>query len=469
MTTRPLHTATRAGRRRPLALRPLAAALLCWAGAACAHPTPAPPVPSPFGDTAAVEVTRGSIARRAARASAVPEFWAAVAAVDCDAADRGARTFDERMFAIAFRALTDGRHEEAVVAFRALLDAEDPTVRAAARTGRTLALEGQGRWRELAADLQRETAPVARDPASIELWARAFAALPPATYRVPFTHERLPLQRSASGTPIVAVRVNGSVRHFWLDTGASLTMLAADVARDLGVEPLGDDTLAIATWAGRVPARPAMVSQFQLGGVEVARLPVAVLDESVLRFDHREERRDGRAVPISVRLDGVIGTDLLRRLDLTLDVPNGALTIARPVARPRGARARNVYWLGFPVLRLTTASGGTALVGLDTGADSSFVTESWFLVDSTGRVRQRRGEIVGLGATSMTTTQAVHEVVVSDESYTVRLRNVSIAPERHATYVTLDGVFGSDFIRYAEVRLDMSNGIFSVKPARRRR
>jgi hypothetical protein len=243
-------------------------------------------------------------------------------------------------------------------------------------------------------------------------------------------------------------------------------MISAAVARDLGIRAVSVDTLAVATWAGRVPARAAVLDRFELGPVRIDHLPVAVLNEEVLKFDASDVDRgpQPRRGEI-VRLDGVIGTDVLRRLAVTIDLPARMLSVSRPPSH--GARRqRNLFWLGFPVIRLATSSGRAALFGLDTGADSTFVGETWFLVDTTLKLAARRGTLVGLGATTMPTLQMTREVLLSDDAYTVKLRNVAIAPERRTTFVTLDGVLGTDFIRAAQIHLDITNGVFAVRPTR---
>jgi predicted aspartyl protease len=39
------------------------------------------------------------------------------------------------------------------------------------------------------------------------------------------------------GVPIVEVSVNGSVKRFWLDTGASEMVISSDVAEEIGIVP----------------------------------------------------------------------------------------------------------------------------------------------------------------------------------------------------------------------------------------
>ena len=444
----------------------LAGVAACLALPACRPHTSETVSTAPVSEETTIEVTRGSIRRRADRAALAPPFWLAIGLVDPAAAERGAKTGEERLFAGAFRALVEGRDDDALVLFAGLTNASDESVRSASRTGQTLVMQAQGRWSEIAALESAADVIEPVDRASIFVWGRAFAQLPPAVIRVQALSARLPLRISTAGTPVIQVRINGSERNFWLDTGASLSIVASDVARQLGVATIGHDTLALATWGGRVNAVPGVVARLEIGSMQATGVPVAILDPTALQF----QRTSGSGeIGSTVRLDGVIGMDMLRHLAVTLDVRSGEVTIGRPAKRDGDPSRRNLYWLGFPVTRLVASSGRSALFGIDTGADSTTVGESWFLVDSAAQLLSRPGKLLGLGETSVTTLQVVRQMLLSDGAYTVRLRNVTIAPERRSTFITMDGVLGSDFIRSSVVHIDFASGEFSIRPTHRPR
>jgi hypothetical protein len=78
------------------------------------------------------------------RVEARGEFWDAVAVLDVPAAEKAARSMDEKTFVLALRTLMASDPEGAAIAFHALhFQASDPAVRARARVGLTIALS----WR----------------------------------------------------------------------------------------------------------------------------------------------------------------------------------------------------------------------------------------------------------------------------------------------------------------------------------
>ena len=209
------------------------------------------------------------------------------------------------------------------------------------------------------------------DKASIELWAEAFRNVPAKTFTFRSSSMRLPMSVSAVGTPLVPVRIGEKLYNFWLDTGSSLTMLASDVARDLNVLPLVSDTLEIVTSTGRVKAQPSLIPQLQIGQVVVQNAPTMIVDETLMRMS--EPRPIERSQP--VKIDGIIGFDIIRQLDLEVDYGESILRLRNP-ASSRPESDRNMFWVGLPVIRLESGDGIALHFALDTGAQQTFVTET---------------------------------------------------------------------------------------------
>ena len=73
--------------------------------------------------------------------------------------------------------------------------------------------------------------------------------------------------------------------------------------------------------------------------------------------------------------------------------------------------------------------------------------------------------------TSLVANRVYHEgdlpvlrnVTVGDGEYILHLRNVPIVQERRQTFVALDGVLGSDVLAHATLRMDITNGVFSIR------
>src|SRR6266704_5763053 len=175
-------------------------------------------------------------------------YWEALAELHPSDAVAAARTPSETEFAEALESLMAGEIEKAEGRFGKLrTSASDSVIRAGSRVVYTATLQYQEKWQTLAALKSEPSQPSAdlHDLASIELWADAFKNVPAKVFTFHSSTGRLQMAISAVGTPLVPVRIQNKDYNFWLDTGSSLTMLASDVAEDLGITPLVKDTLEI--------------------------------------------------------------------------------------------------------------------------------------------------------------------------------------------------------------------------------
>jgi hypothetical protein len=395
------------------------------------------------------------------------DFWSDVALLDTQNAERAAKTMDERTFAVALRTLMDGQPGAAAVAFGLLhVAATDSLVRGRARIGLTMALSYDSDWQAMsrlraipnAADSIPGSLAVA---AGVERWARALSQIPTPVFEIPDQPVVLPMRRSILGTPVVTIKINGKEHEFWLDTGASMTLLSTDVAIAAGAKLAADDTLALGVVGGHIEARAIYIDSMAIGPVTVRGLGAALVSPEALKFDQKLVNGLKTTVPI----DGMIGTDVLRHLDVVMDAKAGTITLRKP-RRYSGAR-RNLFWVGYPVVRLVTPEGRAVLFGLDTGAEGTYVTNTLLKKVPRTPVAMRRMSLVGLGAAdskrTAKSTWIARQVPLSDGNYAIMLNNVPIMPPQRWTFVDFDGVIGSDIALATRMHLDFTNGVFDIR------
>lgn len=391
------------------------------------------------------------------------DFWSDVAVLDVPAAERDATSIDQRTFAAALRYLTTSDPRAAAVAFRALhVTATDPLVRTRARVGLTMALTWASDWATIAQlPRERDSVAVSQDSArsAVERWAHAFATVPPPSVTVPDEPTVVPLRRSSLGTPIARVRINGHPHDFWLDTGASMTVVSADIAAEVGLRLAATDTLSLGVVGGAVDARAVMIDSLSVGGFTARGITAALVSGTTLQMDDRMQ--DGKRIP--VHIDGVLGADLMRYMDLVIDASAGTISIRKPRPNPRATR--NLFWIGFPVLRMIARDGQPLLFGLDTGAESSYITMGMLRKLPRTRVAARVGRLGGLGGKSERTDWVVGALGVSDGDYAITLHGAPIGPDRTWTFVTFDGMIGSDIALGTRLHLDFVNGVFDIRPS----
>ncbi len=389
-------------------------------------------------------------------------FWDATANLDLVAADTLADHSDQQRFSAAMSLMLDGDIRGAEQLFDSLgRNSANAFVATASRVMLTAALQYQEKWKSLAS-LPPDTIGVARAPlqknADVEVWARAFSGVPARSVFVPARAQAVPLTVSRVGTPVVPVRINGKDFMFWLDTGASMTIVSSATARDAGIGAIGTDTLSIATAAGQVPAVPALISAIQIAQIRIGNAPAMIVDESLMRV--RDSVRFSGAGNLVI--DGIIGWDTIRELDLTIDFAHGEAVMKRPIRRPTPRDARTLFWAGVPIVRMQGSLGRTVHFALDTGAQETFATQ-WLLEKAfVPVVSVERKRIGGMGEDISYTTRRIPQVSFDLPGHTLVARQMLVYAPAFWTFVHLDGVLGSDAARAGLMRIDATNHLFAL-------
>ena len=388
-------------------------------------------------------------------------YWTAFADLDLPTLVKAARTGPEARFAEAMTLLATGNHESAESAFVAVSQqAGDLNVVVAAQVMLATTLRYEGKWKKLRdISLNTRLGPEDRKVTSdLERWGKAFATAEQQVVAFPDKAVTLPLKLTAVGTPTIHVRINGKDYDFWLDTGSSVTVVSSAVAADAEIAELSPDTLLVRTFAGTVPVRAVSVKRVEIGSIVFTNSPAVVIDESLMYM--RETRPGARAG--GIRVDGIIGWDTIRQLDLWMDYYGGTVLLRRPAARgTSGTSAQNLAWLGKPLVEVRTKGGIKLHFTIDTGAESSFLNA--IVLEKTGiATKLADNRVFGIARTGRETDRVVPFLRIEVGGKSLRLPDVIVYGPVTSGLINCDGILGSDIARFGEVHIDATNGLFSI-------
>jgi hypothetical protein len=236
-------------------------------------------------------------------------------------------------------------------------------------------------------------------------------------------------------------------------------MLAADVALAVGAAEQSMDSLEVATALGRVPARAAVLPLLRVGPLLISSASAMIVRSGA--FEVRDRGAPGTA---PLKIDGIIGWDVIRRLDIRIDHARGTLQLRTPKRERATGRQRDLLWLGYPVVRFIGADGEFVHLGLDTGLQESFVTPALARrFGATAHIVERR-HIGAIGADTTVRAEIVRSLAMNLGRESVVLRRVMLGVPTVGGLVSLDGVLGADLGQRGVVRIDATNGIFRVGP-----
>ena len=389
------------------------------------------------------------------------EYWAALAELNLDVLRGLARSEPEIGFAEGVALLAAGEHEKAESTFLyASRQSADVNVAVASQIMLATTLLYEHKWTTLR-DLTASSRLVLTDrqnTADLERWGHAFASVDRQTIDFPVGPISLPLRITTVGTPTIRVRINGKEFEFWVDTGSSITVVSSDVASEANVAILSPDTLTVRTFSGVAPVRPASVKRMELGPIVFTNSPAIVIDASLMRL-----RSTGDGVPrAGLRVDGIIGWDTIRQFNVLMDYENGRITLGRPEnLGTKGTTAQNLTWLGKPFIEVRTRLGGTVHFTLDTGAQSSFLNAS--ILEQVGAATSiSDARVFGIAKTGQQTDRVVPLLRLDVAGKSLRLLSVIVYGPAYSGLINCDGVLGSDIAQFGKIRIDATNGLFSV-------
>lgn len=386
------------------------------------------------------------------------EYWDALADLNL-AGLRGAAASDAQTgFARGMSLLADGDTEAAEKAFvDGIQQSSDVNVGIASQIMLASTLLYEHKWAELrllsvSSHLSGADQDIISD---YQKWGVAFGNIEPQRVLLSADSMVMPLHVSPIGTPMIRVRINGKQYEFWLDTGSSITVISSDVARDVGVPTLSGDKLAVRTFSGSAPVKPALVRRIEIGALLLENTAAVVVDASHMALRSAADR----AQSPRMRIDGIIGWDTIRQLDVLLDYASGLIVLRRP--QRTAYSPHNLTWMGKPFVEVRTKRGETLHFTLDTGAQSSFLNA--LALDKTGSSSiPAEGVVFGIGGTGNRADRLIRMLPLELGGKSVQLNGVMVYGPVYSGMINCDGVLGSDVSRYGTMRIDATNGVFSI-------
>ena len=386
------------------------------------------------------------------------EYWDALADLNLTGLRDAANSDAQSGFAHGMSLLADGDTEGAEKAFvDGSEQRSDVNVGVASHIMLAATLLYEHKWTELrnlsiTSDLSGADQEIIRD---YQKWGFAFANMEPQRTSVSADSMVMSLHLSRIGTPTIRVRINGKQYEFWLDTGSSITVINSDVAREVGVPIVSGENLSVRTFSGSAPVKAALIRRMEIGALLLENTAAVVVDASHMALRSPVDR----AQSPRMRIDGIIGWDTIRQIDLLLDYTSGLIVIRRPQHIENSPR--NLTWMGKPFVEVQTKRGETLHFTLDTGAQSSFLNA--LALDKTGASSSlAEGMVFGIAGTGNRAHKLIRTLPLQVGGKPVQLNGVMVYGPVYSGIINCDGILGSDISRYGTIRIDATNGVFAI-------
>jgi len=252
-------------------------------------------------------------------------FWDAMKNLDMSYTITHEIDKDHRYFAEALKLIIDGNLAEAENILKKLsTSSTDPLLRKNSRKILGDLLFVQSKWEKLLEFYSNSKCTKKADDTNKTL-AEVFSNSPKENYSFPPRPIIIPIRLSFSGCPVIKVEINGHKKFFWLDTGAGLSAVASDVAKECNIYPIGARKIKAGTATGKeVDVKPAIIKDLRIGKLLIKNHPAVIINKKDLEF------KLFGLFPI-VKIDGIIGWNAIKNMNIEIDYAKKTATIRKPV------------------------------------------------------------------------------------------------------------------------------------------
>lgn len=381
-------------------------------------------------------------------------FWDAVDNADFAYAMRQNLSTEQKEFASAMQSALNGSTDEAVETIRkAWMSTSDSTTRHRSRELLENLLFARSRWKEILDVYAQDTAAV--DPTEdTRPLVKVFAAAPEVSFQLPAVPDTIPIRLNGVGLPVAEVAVNGHKKRFLLDTGAALTVLSSDFARECGIAAAKDNAVAGTSNTKTVKIQGAVADSVRVGKLLIRNHPVAIIESSHLRF-----RLFGLIT--LMKIDGIIGWNAIREMNLKINYRDKYVVVQSP--QERKAVPRNLFDLGEPMVVLTDEHGTRFNFLLDTGSNLTSLGQNTLSKINAQRLRKRMTIVGGAGGMESFNAAVVPHLTLYTNNYVLEFKNLRTHPESKGEVIKRDGILGSDVAQRGAITIDYQNGYFEFQ------
>jgi hypothetical protein len=219
---------------------------------------------------------------------------------------------------------------------------------------------------------------------------------------------------------------------------------------------VGNEKLVVATFAGAAPVRPAVLTTLELGPIFLTNSPAIVMDADLMQI-----KRTGDGSGGTLKVDGIIGWDIIRQLDVTMNYRDQSITLRRPRKMRVRSSSQNLTWVGTPLVTVRAKAGRDMHFTLDTGAQASFIDGGVLQITGTSSTYSNT-RAYGIGQYNGSRARVVKGLNLEINGRSLPTKELIVYDQPSSGPVTCDGILGSDLAQFGTIRIDATNGLFSI-------
>lgn len=255
------------------------------------------------------------------------------------------------------------------------------------------------------------------------------------------------------GLPHVKVNINGKEYDFVFDTGAQTSLISDEIAEECGIKLIASiDSALTGSTDDKSTLNLSIANSIRLGNASFKNSPIMIVDHNLMKF---------KFLFITwFSFDGLIGWNLIKKMDITMDYKNEKMYIRKPVKQTNPPN--NMFWLSDPVVKAKTPSGLDLNIFFDSGAMDSHVYNLFLKKYKDLETDETTNKYSGIGGTRKIDATKISSVDLFMSGHKINCKNIKTGMEYGDGFLHLDAALGSDFIKNGQIHIDATNGIFEL-------
>jgi hypothetical protein len=291
---------------------------------------------------------------------------------------------------------------------------------------------------------------------SYRRFAKKYCNLTDRTYSFSSESCILPLSFSITGAPTVEVKLNGVKKLFWVDTGAITSVLSSETASICNLKEEYSEIIEVtASTSQKIETKVGVMNELIVGNFAIKLQPAVIIDTEHLTLKNP-------ATSEVVKIDGIIGWDMLQLMDIELNYDKKYIKINKPIKKSIGINEKNIFFDAYLIVKIFTDDNKPLYFGVDTGAAHTSVSENFFEKVNISEVRTKKSIVGGVGGFVEVEKKIVDEFSFKIVNYSFSLKNIVSTTLQPCAFFELDGIIGSDLIQNRSMRIDFENGLLEI-------
>jgi hypothetical protein len=361
---------------------------------------------------------------------------------------------EQKVFVSALKLLTEGKEDLSMDCLKKLyMESNDPSLQSSCAKILFELYFINSEWKELEVLGLLEEESIDK---SNRIIAKALRQFEQATFS--FSNDKIciPMKRSISGSPTIDVMINGRKKCFWLDTGAGMTVISDSIVKECGMALIENEDLEVGNSTNQnFNSDLAIIDTIVIDDLTILNQSTLVLASDLLKIP----------IPHSAKvmeIDGIIGWDIIQYLHLEIDYGKEKVMIQKH--RQKDGEKNNLFFCGYPIIKVKGKNQVPLYFGLDTGANKSHFGKTLLSKIDELKIDKTIKYSGGLGDVKEREIDTIETLpVYLDENQSITLKNVRETLTDLATFFKLDGVFGMDIAHNGSLVIDYPNRQLELK------